>query len=133
MSAINPIPLPSLRAVPTTQTIDRKAETRIRQRREDQRISRLVEKHVLDLHASDDQREISAVIAVRMGISEVRVDRIMAALLLEHRSARHTLKCAVMGAVGASEEAAADVWRDEIDGFGRPAGRKPARTERGAA
>lgn len=137
MSALgNVAPLPFSRAGRSAQTVDGITKVPNRREREDRRTIRLVEKHALDLHALEDPREISAVIANRMGISEARVDRIMVGLIAEHRCARHTLKCAVMGAVSASDEAAADVWREErLNGFGKPVAceTRRGRPEKGAA
>lgn len=80
-------------------------------------LRRLIHDRAAELFADGDGREISAVIAREFGITEARVDHIIAGLMLEHQRRADTLAVAVRNGISQAGEAGAAVWRD---GWGRP-------------
>ncbi len=85
-------------------------------RRKFPRSARVLKASVMDaarsLYADGDQREISTVIARRLGLSEATVDRILTAHALAGERYRRAYEVGVRNAAALAQQAAESVWKD---------------------
>jgi 3-oxoacyl-ACP reductase-like protein len=74
--------------------------------------ARLIEQRIAELHAEGVRTEYSRVLAREFGMPEAWIDRVVAALMLRHRSEAAALRAGVLGALDAARQAAAETWQE---------------------
>jgi len=75
-------------------------------------LARLIEQRVAELHADGVEAEYSRVLAREFRVSEAVIDRIVAALMLQHRAEAATLRVGIAGALDEASRAAKQVWEE---------------------